>query len=251
MTDNAEQTRSHAHEIEVDVPPEVVWRAITEASELTRWYVADATVQPGEGGSFQLSWGSGETAQSRVDVWDERRRLRLIEKSEVDSGPIVEEWTIDVRGGHTVLRIVHSGIPATADWDDFYHSTDHGWEMFLCTLRHYLHRHLGRSRRTLVASIDVARSDDTWRRLLDAVEIAGPDRYAAGELLAGQVLLRMPDRVLVLTIDRLDDAVLSIALEPTAKGTTVWAQLSAYGPATERLDEVEAPWRAWLDKVVC
>lgn len=241
MTSSDKSTRSHTHEIEIAVPVEAVWRAITEATELTRWYVEEARVTPGDGGTFWLSWGTGSEGESRIDAWEERRRLRLLEKSDVDTGPIAEEWTVEGRGGRTVLRIVHSGIPSTPDWDGFYDGTQQGWEMFLRTLRHYLERHPGQPRRTALLFAPAERPADTWARLTQALDL-GKDTYKAGDLLTGDVLLRHEARVLLLSVDQLDDGLFSVALDDGS----VWAQLSAYGPARERLDACAEPWRAWL-----
>ena len=37
-------TRTQQHEIVIDAPLEAVWKAITDAEELTRWFVQEASV---------------------------------------------------------------------------------------------------------------------------------------------------------------------------------------------------------------
>ncbi len=110
MTDE-QGGREHRHEIEIDAPLEAVWQAISDPEDLTRWYVLEARVDP-ESGSYWVSRG-GETAAARIEAWDPPRRLRLVEEWEGDNPPagIVEEWTVEARGGRAVLRLVHSGIP--------------------------------------------------------------------------------------------------------------------------------------------
>ena len=71
-------TRSHDHEIEIDAPVEDVWRALTDSEELTRWYVEAARVEPGEGGSYWVSWGGGIEGRGRIDAWEPGSRLRLV-----------------------------------------------------------------------------------------------------------------------------------------------------------------------------
>jgi uncharacterized protein YndB with AHSA1/START domain len=48
-------TRQQTHEIVIDAPIEAVWKAIVDGEELTRWFVEEATVEPGVGGTFTIS----------------------------------------------------------------------------------------------------------------------------------------------------------------------------------------------------
>ncbi len=52
-------SRAIKKEVLIDVAPDVVWRALTEADELSRWFPVEARVAPGAGGSIWLSWGGG------------------------------------------------------------------------------------------------------------------------------------------------------------------------------------------------
>src|SRR4029450_5406552 len=50
-------TRTQQHEIVIDAPLEAVWKAITDAEELTRWFVEEAKVEPGVCGTVTFSCG--------------------------------------------------------------------------------------------------------------------------------------------------------------------------------------------------
>ena len=52
MSDDQPKTRDIVREIEIDAPIEVVWKAITEAEEITRWFADEARVTPRLGGSY-------------------------------------------------------------------------------------------------------------------------------------------------------------------------------------------------------
>jgi uncharacterized protein YndB with AHSA1/START domain len=69
-------TRTQQHEIVIDAPLEAVWKAITDAEELTRWFVEEAKVEPGVGGTIEISWGGEEMGKSRIDEWEPNRKLR-------------------------------------------------------------------------------------------------------------------------------------------------------------------------------
>ena len=66
----ADPTRSHEERIALaDVPPEVVWRALTDAEELARWFPLAARVE-GVGGAISLSWGQQGTETVVIEVWE-------------------------------------------------------------------------------------------------------------------------------------------------------------------------------------
>jgi uncharacterized protein YndB with AHSA1/START domain len=55
----AQEKRTIVKEIEVDASVEVVWKALTDGTELARWFPLEATVEPGVGGKVRLSPGAG------------------------------------------------------------------------------------------------------------------------------------------------------------------------------------------------
>ncbi|MDH3732321.1 MAG: SRPBCC domain-containing protein, partial [Gemmatimonadota bacterium] len=59
MSDERPGTRGQEHVIEIDASPADVWRAISEAEEVIRWYVADAQIDDHVGGTYKVSWGEG------------------------------------------------------------------------------------------------------------------------------------------------------------------------------------------------
>ena len=65
----AEQTRAFRMSLDLDATPDQVWRALTEAEELVRWFSTGARVTPGKGGTMLWSWGYGEDWVTRIDAW--------------------------------------------------------------------------------------------------------------------------------------------------------------------------------------
>src|SRR5579884_4252614 len=74
-----ERTRSHENAIEIPAPPETVWRGITQADEIVRWFSPKAEVKPGLGGSIQVGL-PGVEGSSRITVWEPGRHLQLVEE---------------------------------------------------------------------------------------------------------------------------------------------------------------------------
>ncbi len=49
------ERRTIVKEIEVAAPLEVVWKSLTDGTELARWFPLAASVEPGMGGKMRLS----------------------------------------------------------------------------------------------------------------------------------------------------------------------------------------------------
>ena len=284
MNDEQPRTRSQEHNIEIDAPLEAVWKALTDAEELTRWYVQEAEVTPGEGGDIWVSFGEGMAGRSRIEVWEPGNHLRLShlppsegEGSESAEGgaesgalgtppltsPIIEDYFLESRGGVTVLRLVTSGIPDTSDWDGFYDGTNRGWELFLRTLRHYLEKHPGKPREHTVVMQPISGAiREVWEELIrdDGLGLKTPEsaledggRYSArtggGDELKGQVLMVVPPRALVLTLDNLDESIFAITFDQMGDNTFLYASLSSYGELSDGMHRLHARWREWLNNL--
>ena len=258
--------RSQTHEIVIAAPVEAVWKAITDAEELTRWFVESAKVVPGVGGSFSISWGGPEEGGSRIEVWEPNRKLRVALKP-FDMGPakydanspIVEEYTIEQRDGKTVLRLVESGIPNTAEWDGFYDGTNEGWDQFFRTLRHYLERHAGKPRTVIKIVGKLPGSlEQAWTKLtgpagLGFEPVPGKSfstRTGGGDTFSGDVVFAKAPRVLELTLHELDDALLAHSMASAGGSQFVYSMLSVYGKSADEVAAIRARWEAWLTTVL-
>jgi uncharacterized protein YndB with AHSA1/START domain len=242
------KTKSIDLSIEIDAPPEAVWEAVSSAQELQRWFPLNAEIEPGEGGTVTIDWGPDIRGTGDIEVWDEGRRLVYVERpwdepSEEDPVRVAVEYTIEVRGGKTVLRMVNSGFSADADWADYLDTLDSGWRYFLLNLKHYLERHRGTPRRMVWdrRKISIAK-DEAWPVLfgpdglaslsLPAVEGAAATLWSGQ---AGTVAMTAPPIHLALHCPGLNDALLFVELEPGDPPYSVGVWLSLYG-----VDEEEA-----------
>lgn len=259
-------TRGREHRIEIHAPLEEVWRALTEADEIVRWFAPEAEVEAREGGRYWVSWGEGMAATSRIETIEPPRRLRLVHESEGFSEldpPVVEEYLLESRGDVTVLRLVQSGIPASADWDDFYEDTGRGWKMFFVGLRHYLERHPGRPRENIIFMQPVrVPADEAWRILTGAgglVSEAPLDGSYVGQRLTlapepdrelqAKVLLCEPPHTLTMTVADLEDSFLALDLERIDGKTFLYFNLSMFRvPEAERHD-LRVRFKTWLDRL--
>jgi uncharacterized protein YndB with AHSA1/START domain len=262
MSERPTGTRAQEHEIVIDAPIESVWKAITDAEELTRWFVEEATVEPGVGGTIAISWGGAEKGKSRIEVWEPDHKLRLA-KVPSDMGaatldaqtPMIQEYTIERRDGRTVLRLVHSGIPDTPDWDGFYDGTNAGWPSFFRALRHYLEHHRGKPRSSIKIVGKLPGSlEDCWARLTGPEgfgfePIAGrtfSTRAGSGDTLHGDVVFAKVPSMLELTIAELDEAFFAHAMACAGGNQYVYTVLSVFGKTESEVAAIRGRWQDWL-----
>jgi uncharacterized protein YndB with AHSA1/START domain len=277
MTDEQPKTRSIEREIEIDAPIEDVWKAITEAEEITRWFSEEARVTPGVGGSYWVSWGEGQSGDSRIEVWEPGRRLRVrnlpweakeglssqYNEDAASATAIIQEYTLETRGGKTILRVVDSGMPDSPEWDGMYDGKTRGWEMFFYALRHYLQKHRGEPRRNIVEMRPISVA------LIQAWEkITGPEGLAAGgsfegavagtrysvttslgDALQGEVLINLPPKTLSITIENLNDALMSATFEEMGGTTYIYFTLATYGMDAQFDNELRERWTGLLNRL--
>jgi uncharacterized protein YndB with AHSA1/START domain len=276
MTEQLPKTRSQEHVVEIDAPADLVWRAITDPDEIVRWFCEKARVTPGVGGSFWVSWGEGQEGESTIEAWEPNKRVRLRHlpsdttpcSTDSETTPAVSpivEYILESLGNRTVLRIVQSGILASEDWDAYYDSTDRGWQLFMIGLRHYIEKHGGTPRNNIMLMYPIAGSlTEAWQKLIGPSGLglgqtaSGPDSLAAanrmrdlpryqsssssGEPLTGEVVLWMPPKTLVVTVEQLNNALLSASFEEMGGQTFFYATLATFGLPAQEFESVKQQW---------
>jgi hypothetical protein len=154
---------------------------------------------------------------------------------------------------------VHSGIPASADWNGYYDGTDSGWASFFRTLRHYLEHHRGKRRTTIKVVGKLPGSlEDAWARLTGAdgfgfEPIAGQPfsiETRAGEPRHGTVVHVHAPGWLELTIHELDEAYLAHSMAAAGPNQFVYSVLSVFGKSEPEIEAIRAKWQPWLSSVL-
>lgn len=250
--------------VEIEAPLEAVWKALSEAEELTRWFPLEARVTPGAGGSVWMSWGPPWEGEAKIEVWEPNRRLRTAQPApQPDTIPVVVDYFLEVRGGKTLLRLVHS-FGTGAEWEEeYYESTSRGWRFMLANLRHYLERHPGTPRRVAWPRLRLALSpEETWKRLMSpegllrrgTLDTARPgSRYAieaaTGDRFEGEVRFLEPPRAFCGTVENLRDSLLLLHLEKLQQEYEIWLWLSAYGWPQSEVDAFRDRWMKTLQQL--
>jgi uncharacterized protein YndB with AHSA1/START domain len=247
-TGSAGRTRSASGSIEIDAPVEAVWKALTDARELERWFPLDARVEPGEGGSIWMSWRNEFEGASKILTWDPPRHLRTTwDMHEGDQPPQVTDYRLESKGGRTVVRVVTSGFPTDASWDDWVQGTIDGWAFELRSLKEYLERHRGQDRAVVYLRRRVPLgSEEIWERM------ASPGALGSRPLGAEPVLEAAP-RQWAAIVEKLDGALMRAGSDPCGapgpgqRDVTLWLQ--AWGEARKELPAIRKDWEAMLERL--
>lgn len=149
MTDKKEPVslpdpRTFSIDIDFKQSPERVWQALTDPTEISRWFSNNAEVEPTEGGQFEMTWDvEGWGFRTRVATWKPNQHLGLIEEKDHQGQKVVlaMDYYLEGRNGGTTLRLVHSGFGRDEDWDQEFSGISRGWPYELRVLRHYLDHH--------------------------------------------------------------------------------------------------------------
>jgi uncharacterized protein YndB with AHSA1/START domain len=257
------KTRIIEKEIEIAAPAETVWKALTNAEELKRWFPLEARVEPGKGGEIMLSWGPEWEGTAQIDLWEPNRRLRSIESG--SGQPFSVEWTIETRGRKTILRLTQSSFSSGADWEnEFYDSTNYGWLFMLTNLRHYLERHAGEPRAVAWPRRKVELPRETvYEKLVGpgGIFIDGAAgnlrvgnqyslRVATGEMWNGLVEFFVPTRGFCVTVESLNGALAWLTIEGSGSQHDAQFWFSTYGLPNGQVAGLEARWAAELKRIL-
>jgi uncharacterized protein YndB with AHSA1/START domain len=249
-TDKA--ARTFTMSIDINASPEDVWRALTDAGELVRWFPLEARVKSGKGGSVFWGWHDNWAWESQIETWEPGRTLRLIEnRAAFDAngkpmeGPtqkMAMEFTLETHGGITRLRLVHSGFGQGANWDDELDGISGGWQVELRGLKLYLERHKGQDRHHAFAQrVSPLDQPAVWSRLFSPAafvvtsgRIAQDERCviraATGDQFSGSIKWHNPGADVLLIVDDLDDGFFRLSTWRAAGKTGIQTWLSTYSP---------------------
>ncbi len=130
--------------VEIAHPPAKVWAALTTAEGLSSWFGQQATIDLRPGGSAEMKWDSGYTADMRVERVEEPTVFgftwHIAGLPEDDPRRTYVEFTLEPAGAGTRLTVVESGFAQLAE--DAHHTAFEGnvggWASELGELVDYL-----------------------------------------------------------------------------------------------------------------
>ncbi len=249
--DASQKTRQHETTIEIPAPVERVWEAISTASGVQGWYAPEARIDPREGGEYFISWGPGMEGPCKIEVYDEPKHLRVVgdrERTGNCAGPdgqvetvsthIAVDFYLDSREASTVLRLVHSGFLASAEWDREFEATRKGWPIMLRILLHSLTHHPGvQARQSWFFLMKNMPMEDAWNAVVEALKgntvvySAAPEEFCATWNAMGQGLVY-------------------VALGTFGGPIGVSINVVLYGDAVNRVPDATQHWKDELDRAL-
>jgi uncharacterized protein YndB with AHSA1/START domain len=257
---NPKDVRQHTTEIEINATPDQVFRAVSEAEEIKRWFAPEAKVDPRVGGTYTISWGPGmEGSPSTITIYEPGHRFAMVQERTKPYGkegePPLETDTVQTMmvdyqieapgGGKTLLRLVHSGFGRGTGWDNEFEATRTGWAVFMQILKHGLERHPGVDSVTMYIMVPCALPDEeAWRRLASVENSHCRVRTSSGLEIHGEVRVVDPPGTLIGVAEEWNAALVGLYCGFQRKYVNLTVVL--YGPARERAAEIEAAWKAGL-----
>ncbi len=229
--------------IEIKASPEAVWKALTDAEQITGWFAPEARVEPGQGGKIFMSWGPGFEIGTPIEIWEPNKRLQTGDANR----PIKVDYVLEGRGDTTVLTLVQSGFGDTPDWDDEFDNTKRGWDIFLDNLRAYVERRRGASCKQAIVTFPLERTNEAvWARLVGAEgfnvgaanAVAGARVDAttsAGDRIVGHVAVAQAPSAFIVDAENLD-ARFYFTLERYGGKPSLFAALYVYGSPAPKVD---------------
>jgi len=263
MTVKREEPGRRFVEVEVEVPgtPEEVWRAIATGPGISSWFVP-AEVDECVGGEIKCSFGPGMDSVSTITEWDPPRRVDAESRDlGPDGPPVATEWTVEARSGRTcVVRVVHSIIATSDDWDDELQAWEGGWPDFFRILRLYLTYFVDQPAALLqLGAGTTLPPQDAWNEFATAlgigqvsegdrcqIEVADLPSFAAVIERVGRGAPHA-EEVLMRTEEPMAGLAHGFALKMGEK-TYVSLRLYLYGDsAAESAERFEPSWSAWMN----
>jgi uncharacterized protein YndB with AHSA1/START domain len=279
-----ETSRSVSQEITIQAPVEDVWKALTDAEELTRWFPLEAKTKPGAGGSVWMSWRNEYEFTSAIKIWEPKKRLKLVNESfptednksgvlgqtseaEAVSFPtaVAMDYHLESQGNRTILRLVHSGFSQDAEWDNLFDAVSRGWDYQFWSLRHYLENHLGKPRGMVYQRhfINSYSLQSAWDRIWSTEGIGGgtaPDDLKPGAdysfetqngiVLQGEVRTFEPPSDFLATVENYNNGIMRLQLEDLYGKKAVSMSISTYGLPDQEVEDLRSKCQDFLNRLL-
>jgi uncharacterized protein YndB with AHSA1/START domain len=137
--------------VEIEAPPEVVFKALTDEKELVQWMPKEAKFDARVGGEYEFKYhwadrGLDTVLRGKVLEFESNKKLSYTWDAETSehspriSGAVVT-WILDpLPDGKTRVTLIHSGVVK-----QFSKDAEMGWNFFLANLGNYCKKVSGRS----------------------------------------------------------------------------------------------------------
>lgn len=134
------QGRGYTQGFDTAASAAALWRALTAPDALRLWYATDALVEPRAGGRYSVTSRLFGRRDATIERFEPGLRLLLLYDPGPDwpplaEGALLEDFLIDERKGHRMLRVMGSGIPAGEEWERTLIRLRTGWALAFAQLQ--------------------------------------------------------------------------------------------------------------------
>jgi uncharacterized protein YndB with AHSA1/START domain len=136
------ETRTIEQTLTVAAPRDEVFRALTDAGALKRWWITEGTSEPRTGGHFRYEWRMADPSNDHVQEGD---YVEVVEGERIaypwSAGPAGDTrvtFALADAGSGTRVSLVHSGFSADPGLVEVHDRHDQGWRGFLANLKSVL-----------------------------------------------------------------------------------------------------------------
>jgi uncharacterized protein YndB with AHSA1/START domain len=231
--------RKHEMTIEIAAPPEQVWEALSTGQGISSWFT-ESKVEPGAGGKIKMNWGEGMESTSRIEIWEPGKHLRVVSDRPEPALPSVVDYLLEGRGGKTVLRLVHSGFGATADFDSEYDATGAGWPLFMQMLKQSAERGIDVCRNVTINRFLKEPAESAWKKLQPRVAAEFEHGVTRCDGHPGHWCVEFPEQGGKMT---------SVFCVSCGGATAVTIMALLYGVSAAEEESVRGHWSGILDQV--
>ena len=121
--------------------PETVFRALTDANELNRWWTSSADSDARTGGAFSYRFEFEDESRNHTYTGDyeevtPNERVRFPWGGSL--GDTTVEFQVRPSGDGTELVLRHTGLGQGAEWEEWRTMHEQGWTFFLDNLKSVL-----------------------------------------------------------------------------------------------------------------
>jgi len=127
--------------VTIKSPPEVVFKALTQADELMRWFPTRVESDPRPGGKFKFTWefaNANENGSQQGEYVEVLPNQKLSYTWTAESIPTLVTFNLTEVGGETTVELDHASVQNGADHEKLHEMHANQWGFFMMNLKSYL-----------------------------------------------------------------------------------------------------------------
>ena len=136
--------RPYEQTVSINASPETIFRALTSAAELQKWFPTRAQSDPRAGGQLTFSWDFADASQNGtqnsrfVDFVPNNKVSYTWDVGQTDAKPTLVTFLITPKGAETEVSLAHTGFGPGAEGEKLHDYHAGPWSFYMVNLKTYL-----------------------------------------------------------------------------------------------------------------